>query len=207
MYKGILHTHTLSVILFLVLYLVKTILLVAKKEELLNLVVRFTKWPERIISFLFLGTGIYLYLNSGNITWMVHLKIGFVFASIPLAIIGFKKKKPVLAILSVLLLLGAYGLAESNKKAISKIEKPLLDPSLGRVAVGKTLYLSYCSACHGENGNAGLSGAKDLTITALGRKEKMGIISKGKGSMPAFKNLSEEELESIVAYTDQFLVK
>ena len=34
MYKGILHTHTLLVILFLMIYVIKTILLLSNKNEL-----------------------------------------------------------------------------------------------------------------------------------------------------------------------------
>ena len=50
MYTGILHTHVLSVILFLVLYLVKTFLLTTGKDEALEKVARITKHPERLIS-------------------------------------------------------------------------------------------------------------------------------------------------------------
>lgn len=200
-----LHTHTLVVSLFLLLYLVKTFLLVAGKEETLRMVTVKTKWAERIISVLFLATGIYLYLNSGNITWMLHLKIGLVFASIPLAIIGFKRKKAFLAVLSVVFLLAAYGLAEMNKKRTTKVEKPALPIHASELETGKALYANYCQACHGEDGTAGLSGAKNLKISTLTNAEKKDLIRKGKGAMPGYSQLSSSEMDMLVRYTDTFL--
>ena len=201
MYTGILHTHVTSVLLFLLLYLVKTFLLVSGKQEGLEKLTKATKHPERLISVLFLTTGIYLLLNSGNVTWMVYTKIGMVFASIPLAIIGFKRKKPFLAILSVLLLLLSYGLAEMNAKRASK--KATLEMDMSQVSeaeAGKALYENYCQNCHGAEGDAGLSGAKNLKVTMLSEEEQASIISKGKGVMPGFKNLNSNEVQAIVKH-------
>lgn len=201
MYKGILHTHVLSVALFLVLYLVKTYLLVSKKEEALEKITRITKHPERLISVLFLGTGIYLLLNSGNVTWLVYTKIGLVFASIPLAVIGFKRKKSILAVLSVLLLLISYGLAEMNGKRGASMNKPDQDLSqVSEAEAGKALYESYCRNCHGDAGDAGLSGAKNLRTTSLSAVEQAAIVQNGKGVMPGFKSLNSNEVQAIVKH-------
>lgn len=205
MYTGMLHTHTLVVSLFLLLYVVKTFLLISGKEETLRKLTVKTKWAERIISVLFLATGIYLYLNSGNITWMLHLKIGLVFASIPLAIIGFKRKKSFLAVLSVIFLIAAYGLAEMNKKRPTKIEKPALPVNASDLETGKALYASYCQACHGEDGAAGLSGAKNLRISVLTSEQKKELIRNGKGAMPGYSQLSDAEVDLLVQYTQTFL--
>ena len=207
MYTGMLHTHTLVVGLFLLLYLVKTFLLVTGKEDTLTVFTTKTKWAERVISVLFLATGIFLYLNSGNITWMVHLKIGVVFASIPLAIIGFKKKNKILAVLSLVLLFVSYGLGEANKKQATKVEKPQLSSSTGELETGKILYTTYCEACHGANGNGQKSGAKNLKISALDNTGKSMIIKNGKGAMPGFSALSDAEIQAIVQYTDAFKEK
>ena len=201
MYTGILHTHTLSVILFLVLYLVKTFLLVSGKDQALEKITRITKHPERVISVLFLATGIYLLRHSGNVTVFVYIKIALVFASIPLAVIGFKRKKSILAVLSVILLLASYGLAEMNAKRGPSMNKPEQDLSQASEAeVGKALYESYCRNCHGDNGDAGLSGAKNLRVTALSTEEQAAIIVNGKGVMPGFKNLSSNEVQAIVQH-------
>lgn len=202
MYTGMLHTHTLVVTLFLLLYLVKTFLLVTRKEETLRLVTVKTQWAERIISVLFLATGIYLYLNSGNITWKLHLKIGLVFASVPLAIIGFKRKKTILAILSVLLLIAAYGLAEMNKKSVTRKEKPAIPVNGSELDAGQALYASYCQSCHGTDGALGLSGAKDLRVSTLTTEEKKDLIRNGKGAMPAQTQLTDAEVDAVVRYTE-----
>ena len=205
MYTGMLHTHTLVVGLFLLIYLVKTYLLVSNKEETLASFTNKIKWPERIISVLFLATGIFLYLNSGNITWMVHLKLVFVFASIPLAIIGFKKKNKGLAVLSLVLLFGAYGFSEANKKQATKVEKPVINSSSSEFETGKVLYTSYCEACHGQNGDGQKSGSKNLRISILDNAAKVSIIRNGKGSMPGFSALSNAEVDALILYTDSFL--
>jgi cytochrome c553 len=166
-----------------------------------------TKWPERIISVLFLGTGIFLYLNTGNKSLLLHIKISLVIASIPLAIVGFKRKKSVLAILSVLLLISAYGLAEMHKKQITRRPKPDLSQTNGPLDTGKALYKQYCTDCHGPNGDAGHSGSKNLQVSELGPNEKKDLIRNGKGAMPGFSQLSEEEIEGILQYTDTFLEK
>jgi uncharacterized membrane protein SirB2 len=201
MYTGILHTHLLSVILFLLLYLVKTWLLATGKDEALEKISKATKHPERLISVLFLGTGIYLLMNSGNVTWMVYVKIAMVFASIPLAVIGFKRKKSILAILSVVLLLLSYGLAEMNGKRAAKKKMPAMDLSQASEAeAGKALYENYCQSCHGPEGDAGLSGAKNLKVTTLSAEEQASIISNGKGVMPGFKHLNSNEVQAIVKH-------
>ena len=205
MYKGILHTHFLSVALFLLLYVVKTVLLLANQHSALQAVTDKTKWAERIISVLFLGTGIYLYFNSGNITWMLHLKIALVFASIPLAIIGFKRKKAVLAVISLLFLFGAYGLAEMNKKQATKVERPAVVIAANEMEAGKALYTAYCVVCHGEDGTAGLSGATNLRLSTKTKEEKESFIRIGKGAMPAFSNLSDSEIDALLLYTDSFV--
>jgi len=201
MYTGILHTHVLSVGLFLVLYLVKTFLLATGKEEALEKVTKITKHPERLISVLFLATGIYLLRHSGNVTFLVYIKIALVFASIPLAVIGFKRKKSILAIMSVVLLLLSYGLAEMNGKRAAKKEMPEVDMmQVSEAEVGKILYENYCQNCHGPNGDAGLSGAKNLKLTMLSAEEQANIISNGKGVMPGFSKLNQNEVQAIVKH-------
>jgi uncharacterized membrane protein SirB2 len=207
MYTGMLHTHTLVVGLFILLYLIKTFLLLTGKEEMLSKFTQKTKVIEMVISSLFLATGVFLYLNSGNITWMVHLKIVLVLLSIPLAIIGFKKKKGILAVLSLVLLFSAYGLAEMNKKQAVKAPKPEVKIGSSELEAGKNLYVAYCQACHGENGDAGKSGAKNLRLTILNKSEKEAYIRIGKGAMPGFSNLSQEEIDAVILYTDSFLEK
>lgn len=204
MYKGMLHTHLLVVGLFLLLYLIKTALLLLNKDSLLENFTSKTKWFERIVSVAFLATGIFLYFNTGNKTLLLNIKIGLVFASIPLAIIGFKKKNKALAALAYILLVASYGLAEMNKKQASRVEKPNILIAPGEMEAGMALYNAYCTTCHGENGDAGLSGASNLRLTKLTKEEKESYIRIGKGSMPGFSALSAAEINAIILYTDSF---
>jgi uncharacterized membrane protein SirB2 len=122
MYKGLFYTHLISVNLFLLIYLVKTILLVANKEEALTKLTKGVKVPEMIISVLFLITGVYMLTQLPAINTLLIIKIIAVFASIPLAVIGFKKKKKALAVVSFVLIVAAYGLAEMSKKRGAKVD-------------------------------------------------------------------------------------
>jgi mono/diheme cytochrome c family protein len=205
MYTGILHTHTLLVILFLVLYLIKTGLLLLDKETALQKVTKITKIPEMIISFGFLATGFYLLFNSGNVGTMVYVKVVMVFASIPLAIIGFKKRNKVLSFSAFLLILLAYGLAEMNKKQSLKKSLPDIAQASGPLEQGKIIYTTYCESCHGSDGAAMRSGAKNLAESSMRREEKVAMISKGKGVMAGYeKILNDEQIEAVTDYIETF---
>ncbi len=177
MYKGILHTHLLSVILFLLIYVVKTFLLLTNKNEGLQKFTKGVKVPEMIISFLFLGTGIYLLTKSGTLDAFIYIKLIAVVISIPLAIVGFKKQNKVLAVLSLLLLFMAYGLAEMHGKRVKKGKTAAEVAPVSNSLSAEELYLQQCSACHGEKGDAGLSGATDLTVSVLDKTQKFEIIN------------------------------
>ncbi|MBL7933827.1 MAG: c-type cytochrome [Bacteroidia bacterium] len=198
MYKGILHTHYLVVTLFLLIYVIKTILLLSNKNDTLTTFTKKVKVPEMIISALFLITGIYLTTQlpfGGKYDYLFWIKLVMVFASIPIAIIGFKKGNKILAALSLLLITGAFGLAESfhKKKGIAK--------EAGIVANdgGKSLYEAKCGLCHGADGKLGVSGAKDLSQTQLDAASIKDIILHGKNSMQPIA-VSDEEAGTIAEY-------
>ncbi len=214
MYTGIFHTHKLAVTIFLLIYIVKLILLLSNKDRL-DRFAKMIKVPEMIVSFLFLATGIYLVINAAEVTTMMIVKYILVFASIPLAIIGFKKSKKPLAIISVLLIIGAYGLAEmsKSKKVAPKpinamVETNQAAESYDVLAHGKALYLSQCAVCHGEKGKKGLSGAKDLSISKLSKIDMHELIANGKNTMPAYgNNFSREEIEAMVVFVKTLKVE
>ena len=132
---------------------------------------------------------------------LIIIKLICVFASIPLAVIGFKKGNKVLAFLAVLLIVASYGLAEMNKKAKTgaKIDtSTVTDP----IVAGKLIYVNKCAQCHGEIGNGGVSGAKDLSLTLLSADEQKVLIRNGKNAMPGFKEdvLSETDMDAVIQY-------
>lgn len=200
MYKGIFYTHLISVNIFLLIYLVKTILLLANKEEVLAKFTKALKVPEMIVSTLFLVTGIYMLTQIPEIKSMMIIKIVMVFASIPLAVIGFKKKKKILALLSLLLIIGAYGLAEMSKKQKSAAPAETIVNTAGS---GHDIFMANCMKCHGEDGKLGLMGSKDLTLSVMDLTAKIEVIKKGKGAMTGFEGvLTEEQIKAVAEYTE-----
>lgn len=198
MYTGLLHSHKLFVLLFLVHYVVKLVLLLMSRHEQLAKYSKATRIPEMILSFGFLATGVGMLFNT-SFTNLLIIKIVCVFASIPLAIIGFKKGNKVLAFIAVFLIVMSYGLAEMNKKAKTgpKVDtSSISDP----IEAGKLIYTNSCATCHGADGKLGLNGAKDLSVTQLSAEDQKTIIRNGKNAMPGYKDLSDEQLDAIVQY-------
>ena len=192
--------HRITVSIFLFHYLWKGFLLLSDKKDTLAGYTSKTKIAEMVLSVLFLGTGIYLAIAGPALSILQIVKILLVFASIPLAIIGFKRGKKPLAIIAIVFLVAAYGLAEMNKAKSHKIKIETVADSADPVSVGKALYTDNCAKCHGPGGDLGLSGAKNLKVTKLTDDQQKDIIKHGKGGMSAFADLTDDQLNSLVAY-------
>ena len=204
-YHKIVLIHSIVVFLFLLHYVVKGYFLIGDKKDTLEGYTAKTKIAEMILSVLFLGTGIYLAIAGPALSVLQWVKIAMVFASIPLAVIGFKKANKMLAILSIVLLLGAYGLAEMNKAKNRKAKEATIDTTTlagDPIAVGKAIYVAQCTSCHGEGGDAMIAGAKNLKLTQLTDDQQKDIIKNGKPGtgMAAFSALTDDQLNGLVAY-------
>jgi mono/diheme cytochrome c family protein len=199
MYKGVLHTHYLVVTLFLLIYVVKTILLLSNKEDLLDRFTKKVKVPEMIIRFLFLATGIYLLTQlafGSKYDYLMWIKLAMVLLSIPIAVIGFKKRNKILAALSLLLIVASFGLAEvyHGKKHIAA-GNTSNDAGMN----GLALYEANCKLCHGADGKLGASGAADLGATILDANGIKDVIIHGKGMMSPV-NVDEDQAKAIADY-------
>lgn len=53
-------------------------------------------------------------------------------------------------------------------------------------------YSKNCAKCHGDNGKLMVAGAKDLSISTLKADEVSAIIQAGKGAMPGYGTLLNE---------------
>lgn len=198
MATGMLHSHTLFVVIFTLIYLIKTILLLSDKDELLEKFKKKTKVLEMIVSFGFLATGIYLMTRLPEINMYLIIKIILVLASIPLAVVGYKKKNKILATFSFFLIIVSFGLAQKSKNEKAG------DKTL--VVNGKEIYEEKCALCHGSDGKLGVSGAKDLSVSALDHKGIVTIITDGKNSMASYKAvLSAEQIELVANYIESDL--
>ncbi len=84
---------------------------------------------------------------------------------------------------------------------INKLE-PLADESTATtpVARGRWTYNANCTACHGINRTGNPPLYPPLTHVELTSKEIRGVLRQGRGIMPAFNKLSEDQLNDLVAY-------
>jgi mono/diheme cytochrome c family protein len=190
--------HLIVVNLFVLIYLIKIILLFSNQ----NALEKFTKVirvPEMIISVLFLVTGIWLFVILGAIKTLQIIKLVLIFVSIPVAVIGFKKMNKALALISFLLIIGAYGLAEAARN------KPFIQAEVittGDEFPGYKIFAANCSMCHGSDGKKMYRDATDLSTSALNPSLIPAMIKEGsRGKMPAFGNtLTDAEINSVAVY-------
>jgi mono/diheme cytochrome c family protein len=211
-----LHTHILVVILFLLLFTIKTGLLLLNKRDALNRLRNKTKVVEMILGTLILVTGGWLLFNySGILGWLIT-KVFLVLMAIPVGIVGLKRENKVLAVIALLLFVYVYGIAETDSLAMQKetpenttiitqpetaiadtahtaASTPATAPadivaSLNQTALtnGQTIFVQQCATCHGEDGAKELSGAANLIQSQLNLTDRKQVIAKGRGLMPAF---------------------
>lgn len=201
-YHFVVVAHRVLVTAFLLHYVWKTFLLLSNKKDTLAAYTAKTRIAEMLVALLFMLSGFYMIYAGPSLSMTMWIKIAMVFASIPIAIIGFRRNIKPMAIVAVLLLIGAYGLAEMNKAKYKKEDKAPVDTTNvagDPVAVGKEVYTAKCVACHGDAGDAQLGGAKNLKVTTLTDDQQKDIILHGKSGMSAFP-LSDDQLNGVIAY-------
>ena len=194
--------HITVVQIFLLLYLVKTVLLFANKDALAKFT-KVTRLLEMVVSVLFLASGVWLFIMLGAIKTMQVVKLILVFASIPIAIIGFKRQNKALALLSFLLIVGAYGLAEMAKGKPYIPNKVIVEGNADEATkLGAATYIGNCAMCHGQDGKKMFRDAIDLSLSAASNERIDSLIRNGsKGKMPAFGNtLSDDAIKACSTY-------
>lgn len=217
MAKGFLHLHITVVSLFLILYTIKTILLLLNKTEQLDKLRAKTKIADMVLGTLMLITGGYLLSVVPAVQSYHYVKILVALSSIPVGIIAFKKRNKALASLLLVAFIYVFGVAETKSLTFTKpkIEIPeVKTDSTAAVDIigqnqeaalknGQAIYNAACAACHGADGKLGVGGAKDLTASTLSHAEKVDMITNGKGLMTPFKGqLTEQEIDAVASYVD-----
>ena len=191
--------HVISVTLFLLTYLIKTILLFSQKKAL-DKYTKVMKVPEMIISVAFLVTGIWLYTILDGIKKVHIIKLVLVFASIPIAVIAFRRYKKGLALFSLVLIISAYGMAEMSKSMPFIPSTTTFPPDYpGDNLGGARIYMENCMFCHGENGKKMYRTAPDLTKSVYTEDGIIQLVRQGsRGKMPAYGLMfTDEELQSL----------
>ena len=144
--------HVIVVILFLVMYLLKTVLLFTSKSSLIKFT-KATRVPEMIISVAFLVTGVWLFAILGAIKVFHIIKLACIVIAIPLAVVGFKKQNKALGLISFLLIVGSYGLAEIAKNKPFIPTNVIVDDSSNEpFLTGMKTFAANCAMCHGLDG-------------------------------------------------------
>ena len=66
---------------------------------------------------------------------------------------------------------------------------------------GAALFTAQCIVCHGADGKASFSGAKDLSLSTKSADEIIETIKNGKNTMPKMANIySQQELKALADY-------
>lgn len=208
--------HVASASLFLLDYVIKTILLLSGSTSL-EKYKKVTKVPSMIISTLFLVSGIYMIAQIGmaNIGGWFHLKVTLVIVGIVLGVIGFKKNNKAMAVISTILFLYVYGLSETKdiklgigKPSMAEVVTDTAAANYDILVHGKAIYINNCMRCHGEDGKAGINGATDLTGSLCENRGLIGIIKHGRNLMPAYKDqLTEQEILAVAEYVKSIRVQ
>ena len=196
MEKAIYYTHLSAVALFVILYLIKTVLLLINRREKLASFSNITRVPERIIAFVFLASGIYLLTQLPKVNVFMVIKLVCVFSAIPLSIIGFKKGIKAWVLFAFILLISAFGLVEVSKKKLAAG-----DLHQATATSGNEIFTTACAQCHGDDGKRGVMGAADLSVTPLGQQAIISTIKNGKGTMVGYEGmLSEDQIKAVAEY-------
>jgi mono/diheme cytochrome c family protein len=152
-----------------------------------------------IVSALFLITGVWLMIGLEHIPAILWIKVLLVLASIPVAVVGFKKGNKILAALSLLMITASYGLAEVQKKKRVKGEVVAVNN-----VNGQEIYMSKCANCHGSDGKLGFSNAADLSKTSISTDSIKQVILHGRGAMIPV-DITEEQAAAVTAYVESSL--
>lgn len=210
---GMLHTHILVVSLYLLQLLIRTGLLIAGKDAQLESISRKVRIPSIVISVLILATGIFLMVRSPlGTSAYVWVKLSLVLASIPLGIIGFRKKQALMAggsfaVLALVLYLGLAKPGTAKSEAYYEASDSVGGDK--EITAGRTLYYKHlCNSCHGDDGAAGYQGSKNLQETELTDAEIKTLLKNGKGVMPAYEErLTDAEMDLLIKYVRNFKTK
>ncbi len=210
MYIGMTHTHVASVLLFFLLYLIKTILLLANKNDALALFSRRTRLVEGIVGLLMVGTGVYLYFTSAfkGELWLT-LKLVGILVFFAVGMKAFRSGSKLLATFNLFLFFYLYVISNTKtltgrttwvEEAVATArvaERTVTDP----LQKGRVVYEQVCAPCHGADGTATHSGATPLKSTRLSFFEIPQVIKEGRKTMPAFgEYLTDEEIQAVAKY-------
>lgn len=204
METGILHTHHLVVVIYTFFVFLNFVVVAAKRRNALLVIKARTRILRIIFEVILLGTGIFLMIKSPVgmsdyvlVKWMA-LILGIVFF-----IVGTQKMNTVFMLLSTLLFVYTYFLGSTRDIMLKPEEMRVHEAYLSapdELTKGKDIYTIACLRCHGADGKAGYRKSKDLSQTQLNDDAIAGYIKMGRGIMPSYSYMKEEEIQVLVKY-------
>ena len=117
---GIRHLHFTVVALLLLFILLKTLLLLSNKNELLDKIRAKTKVVDIMLGILAISTGVYLMTLKPTVELYLLVKIVVVLIAIPLGIVGLKRHKKPIVVMSLLLIVYVFGIGETQSYKFKK---------------------------------------------------------------------------------------
>lgn len=70
----------------------------------------------------------------------------------------------------------------------------------GDTTAGADVYAANCAVCHAADGSGGSGPALTAAIPGMSEEEIVDLVLNGEGVMPAFDNLSDQEIADLTAY-------
>lgn len=199
---GMLHTHNLVVSLYLLQLLVRVVMMVAASQATVDKYVKAMRVPHIVLSILMVATGTFLMFRApGGVQPYILVKLGLVLASIPLGVIGSKRKSVALTGFAFFLLAGTMVIAYTKPAFLRSSSVTVADAKDGldpaKVKAGQVIYEERCTLCHGADGAASFQKAADLSASKMADADIINIVKNGKGVMPNNSDLSPEQLEQV----------
>jgi len=203
METGILHTHHLIVVVYTLFVALNFIVVVAKRRNALLAIKAKTRMIRVIFEILLLGTGIFLMFKSpAGFSNYIVMKCVVLILGIVFFIIGTKKMQAIFMFLSLLCFVYSYLLSTTRDIFLKPEEMRVHEAYLNAPehSKGKEIYEIACLRCHGFDGKAGYRKAKNLTESPLNEEAIATFIKMGKGVMPSYSYMKEEEIKVLVHY-------
>ncbi len=207
METGVLHTHHLIVVVYILFIALNFIIVLLKRRNALLAIKARTRIIRIGWEVLLLGTGIFLMLKSPLgladyilVKW-ITMSLGIVFF-----ILGMKKMNALWMTLSLVMFIYTYLLGSTRNILLKPEEMRVHEAYLtetDEALQGKAIYEIACARCHGEDGKSNYRKAKKLAETSLNDDAKATFIKMGKGIMPSYSYMKDEEIQVLLKYLNQ----
>jgi cytochrome c5 len=157
-------------------------------------------------------SGLLMLFQIAEIRTLFIAKLVIVVVALLISWVSFQKVQKGLAVLALLMLVGAYGMADMNRRYIASRDNlpqglitEVSNPQYNEGLHGQALYQLHCENCHGEQGDRGLSGASNLRTSVLSKDQMETFVRYGFSVMPAYgEDFSDQEIKAILNYVVTF---